>query len=170
MLPNRTAKFVLLLFIGALLGQPLALAQTVPVIGPLSAADQQYMSDSKAQLDALARSRLGERFSGDKDRDLAIIQTLLDRRLVKPDQTRELQAMGMILGDLLARELGMHWVVYSDRVGRSRALRMAETEHYLFPVTSISRRVEADAPVDVAAVYAKQYGLMAPYRRQLPFQ
>ncbi|WP_279246193.1 DUF3806 domain-containing protein [Candidatus Litorirhabdus singularis] len=128
------------------------------------------MSDSKAQLDALARSRLGERFTGSKDRDLTILQMILDRGLVKPDQKRELQAMGIILGDLLARDLGMHWVVYSDHVGRSRALRMATTDHYLFPVTAISRRVEADAPVDVAAIYTKQSQLMAPHRRQLPFQ
>lgn len=170
MLKSRAAKLALLLLSAALMGQPTAAAQSAPTIASLSVADKQFMTDSREQLDVIARSQLGRQFSGAKDNDLDIIQTLLDRRLVNAHQTRELQAMGVYMGDILARELGMKWVIYSDRVGRSRALRMGQTDYYLFPVTMIARRVEADAPVDVKAVYDKAFELMVPYRRALPFQ
>ena len=37
--------------------------------------------------------------------------------------------MGVIMGDLLAADLKLHWVIYEDRQGRSRALR--DGERYL---------------------------------------
>ena len=118
----------------------------------------------------LAAASLGRRFNGNKNSDLQILQLLLDRRLVTPEQTRELQAMGVIMGDLLAADLDMHWVIYEDRQGRSRALRYRETEEYLFPITMISRRQEADNHTPVAAIYQKAYDIIAPLRPALPFR
>ena len=46
------------------------------------------------------------------------------------------------MGDLLAVELGMHWIVYEDDMGRSRALRYQQSEVVLFPITMIARRRE----------------------------
>jgi hypothetical protein len=98
------------------------------------------------------------------------LQDLLDRRLVRKGQTVELQAMGVIMGDVLAADLDMDWVIYSDKHGRSRALRMGKTDNFLFPITMISRRVEAGAKVDVEAVFEKARSSIEPYRQDLPFQ
>ncbi len=40
-------------------------------------------------------------------------------------------------------------------LGRSRALRLRQTEVVLFPVTMISRRVEHDVPFRVEELYRK---------------
>jgi hypothetical protein len=78
--------------------------------------------------------------------------------------------MGVVMGDLLSRELDMPWVIYEDELGRSRALRVGETDYLLFPVTMISRRYEADARVDVQAIYDRAVELMRPHLPPRPFQ
>ncbi len=139
-------------------------------IGDLSDLDRQYMTQQRDSLNNLAATELGRRFNQTRANDLQILQLLLDRRLVRPDQTRELQAMGVIMGDLLAEDLGMHWVIYEDRQGRSRALRYRQTDEYLFPITMISRRREADNQTPVAEIYQKAHDIIAPLQPELPFR
>ncbi|MFT4614231.1 MAG: hypothetical protein ACI9NT_001375 [Bacteroidia bacterium] len=122
-------------------------------IEDLSSVDRQYMEQQRVSLKALAARHLGRQFNGQRETDLAILQALLDRRHVRQDQTLELQAMGVVMGDLLAKELHLDWVVYIDKHGRSRALRYRETDNYLFPITLISRRREADNLTPVSAIY-----------------
>jgi hypothetical protein len=158
------------LSVAALLVAVTAAAQNNVRIGELSDMDRQYMTQQRDSLQSLASTELGRSFSGDRNNDLQILQLLLDKRLVKPDQTRELQAMGVIMGDLLAASLDMHWVIYEDAHGRSRALRYKETDEYLFPVTMISRRREADNDTPVADIYQKAYDIIAPLKPAVPFQ
>lgn len=139
-------------------------------ISPPSNVDKHYMSQQRALLQDLSSRNLGHGFTGDRDRDLDLLQSLLDKRLVRADQTRELQAMGIIMGDLLAAELDMHWVIYEDRVGRSRALRYKETDSFLFPVTMISRRREVGNETPVTEIYNKARGIIEKSRPALPFQ
>jgi hypothetical protein len=149
---------------------PGALGQDNVRIGELSYLDLQYMAQQRETLSELVERNLGRQFNGSRDNDLELLQLLLDRRLVRPDQTRELQAMGVIMGDLLAADLDMHWVVYEDSLGRSRALRYRETDNYLFPMTMISRRREADNRTPVKEIYQKAYDIIAPLRPDMPFQ
>lgn len=158
------------LALGLALGCLAANGQGNVNIGELSYLDKQYMDQQRALLADLVATNFGARFSGVKDHDLRLLQSLLDRGIVQPDQTRELQAMGITMGDLLAADLGMHWVVYEDRLGRSRALRYQQTSEYLFPVTMISRRQEADNDSPVIAIYQKAYDIIEPLRTPLPFQ
>jgi hypothetical protein len=156
---------------------PLLILLTVPAaaqdrvwISELTPLDRQYMTHQRANLDDLARRHLGQGFVGQKYRDLDLLQRLLDRGLVRSDQTAELQAMGMVMGELLADELGMHWVVYEDKLGRSRALRYRETDNYLFPMTMISRRQAAANQTPVADIYQRAVATITPHRTPLPFQ
>jgi hypothetical protein len=139
-------------------------------ISALGSLDRQFMEQQRNRIDELARFDLGRQLQADKNHNLDILQTLLDRRVVIANQTVELQAMGVVLGDLLAAELGMKWVIYEDRYGRSRALQLGSSDNFLFPITMISRRVEAGAQVDVSAVYEKAYKIIEPYRTPLPFR
>lgn len=141
-----------------------------PRIEALSALDNQYMQGQRELIGELAAVELGRRFSGERDRDLAILQALLDRGLVDGGQTRELQAMGIVMGDLLAAELDMHWVVYIDRVGRSRALRYRDSDEVLFPVTMISRRREVGNDDAVVEVYRQARDRALANRQARPFQ
>lgn len=145
-------------------------AQEPPEIGQPSALDRQFMERQRDDLEAIARRHFGRGFSGETDRDLDLLQRILDEDLVQADQKRELQAMGVILGDLLAKELDMHWVIYEDEVGRSRALRYRDGDLYLFPMTMISRRREAGDLTPVAVIYASAVDEIRAELPPLPFQ
>ena len=147
-----------------------AQGDTPPRISELSTVDIQYMNNQRALIGDLTRSNFGSAFNRNKDHDLDLLQRLLDRDLVKPNQTAELQAMGIIMGDLLSADLDLHWVTYEDSVGRSRALRYRQSEEYLFPVTMISRRREADNRTSVNDIYQKAYDIMKANKPPLPFQ
>ena len=170
-MPMKRLMTILCLVAGLMV--PTAFAQfeaTGPRVSPLTRIDRDFMEDQRQSVDELARIHLGRQIRGDKANDLEVLQQLLDGNLVRPDQTVLLQGMGVVMGDLLSEELGMPWVIYEDDLGRSRALRAGTTDHYLFPVTMISRRVEAGAPVDVDAVYDKAVSLIEPHLPQRPFQ
>ncbi len=145
-------------------------AQGKVVITALSPVDHQYMEQQRSLLDDLARIKLGGRFTGSKDHDLNLLQRMLDDEVVTSNQVRELQAMGVIMGELLARELSMHWVIYDDKLGRSRALRYRDSDNYLFPMTMISRLRTAGNLKSVADIYRSAYDTLKPLTRQLPFQ
>jgi hypothetical protein len=145
-------------------------AQAPAVISEPSKLDLQFMEQQRQILQDLSVGHLGRQFSGNKARDLDLLQTLLDQRLVGADQTRELQAMGVIMGDLLAAELDMHWVIYEDREGRSRALRYRDTDTFLFPITMIARRREVGNTTPVIDIYQKAYDIIDSSRPKLPFQ
>ncbi len=147
----------------------ISIASETPKISELTPLDLQYIQTQKFAIEEIARS-LGQRFNGSVDNDIALLQRLLDSRKIGHTMTRELQAMGFILGDLLAKELNMHWVIYQDTHGRSRALRYKDSENYLFPVTMISRRREVKNLTSVESIYNKAYKTIDPIRDPLPFQ
>jgi hypothetical protein len=122
---------------------------------PLSAADRELLQEQRWRVDALARRHVGAGLTGRSLEDLRILQEILDRAPPAPDETRELQALGVALGDVMAAQLGLSWVVFEDELGRSRALRLGGTDVVVFPVTMISKRVERDVPFRVEELYRK---------------
>ena len=67
-------------------------------IEPLTAIDQQFMSDQRVRVEQLA-NRLGRNLSGQATRDIDTLQRLLDDGLVPSTDTLTLQAMGVVFGD-----------------------------------------------------------------------
>ncbi|EED35146.1 conserved hypothetical protein [Luminiphilus syltensis NOR5-1B] len=130
-------------------------------IDPLSAIDRQFMAGQRQTIEALANQQ-GRQLTGDPDRDIDTLQAILDRGLVARDDTLTLQAMGIVLGDLLGSTLDMDWVVYRDRAGRSRALRYRDREIFLYPVTMISKRWEAGSQRPIASIYAEAVSKTKP--------
>ena len=132
--------------------------------------DLAYMERQMDLLEELGRNNFGRGLSGDKDRDLALMQRLLDQSLVRASQTAELQAMGMVMGNHLAEEFDLHWVIYEDHLGRSRALRYRDSDAYVFPMTLVSRRVEGGNRVELQKLYDKAAQNVVELRPKLPFQ
>lgn len=122
---------------------------------PLTNADNTWLDAQRERINALSQRNYGTLLRGDAAHDLRILQRLLDENVVRADKVASLQAMGVILGDLLARELGMRWVVIIDDMGRARGLQLGTGNNFLFPITMISRRAEIGMRVDVAALYQK---------------
>lgn len=139
-------------------------------VNELSYLDNQYMRSQRNLIEDTVRRSLGSSFTGDPSFDVPVLQRLLSEGKVLPHQRQELQAMGIILGDLLAEKLGMEWVIYEDDLGRSRALQLNGTDNFLFPVTMISRRVEAGNTTPVQAIYDKAVTTIEPLIPPKPFE
>lgn len=120
---------------------------------PSSPLDQQYRQSQIDRIAELARLKMGTPLNGKLKNDLQVLQRLLDQRWVRSQQVEQLQAMGIVLGELLRKQYGLQWVTYIDKLGRSRALQIPGTNEFIFPVTQISRRAEVGIEVDVSAVY-----------------
>jgi len=111
-------------------------------------------SQKQRQLaDELARRHLGTPLTGGEIRDLETLQRLLDGRFIDREDVFDQQALGLALGDVMAKNLDLHWVVVDDDYGRSRALRWKEEEDLFFPVTLISKRIQQRRPVEVDDLY-----------------
>ena len=138
-------------------------------ISALTPLDRQYMDTQRELANELTLRYYGARCCRSVA-ELDYLQRLSEDGYVSPGQTRELQALGVVLGDFLAAELDMHWVIYEDIQGRSRALQLGETDNYLFPVTMISRRREAGDQTPVAEIYQEAVEAIEAVRPPLPFQ
>ena len=125
-----------------------------PVIVKDLNTGQQYTLDSDRQsMKELATRRLGVlSFKQDK-KDLEVIQKLIDKKTIHQNEVRDWQSLGVVFGDVLAEELGLHWVSYQDDLGVSKALRWKDTENYVFPVTMFSKRVKYKDEIIVSDIF-----------------
>jgi hypothetical protein len=118
-------------------------------------ADQAANSDRQRKLvDQIARQKLGQQL-GRTIADLPTLQRILDEKLLGSNPDDMLQALGVVLGDVLVAQAGYRWISFHDHRGRSRALRSRDGKTVAFPVTAISRIVEMKHRPDVAGVYAE---------------
>jgi len=132
---------------------------------PLSDSDRTLLERQREVARELARRHVGAPLSGSSREDLRVLQDLLDKEVLSPDRTAELQALGVALGDVMAAHFGLDWVVFEDELGRSRALRLDETEVVIFPVTMLSKRVEKRVPFRVDELWSKTETTLAESRR-----
>lgn len=110
-------------------------------------------SQRRAAKDLLARYLGVVSVKGTRD-DLRVLQQLVDREILRKTQVEEWQSIGVLFGDVLAREFSLTWVSYEDELGTNKALRYRETDNYIFPVTLFSKRAKFDEEIDMYEVYA----------------
>ena len=156
-------------------------------IEPLDPASLRKLKKQRELVTTLARRHVGSTLSGDPSNDLRILQRLYDRvprrdRRLAPfgeravtDNERifEIQALGVALGDLMALNFDLEWVMFEDQRGRGRALNVKGTRDLVFPVSMISRLYEVSLPVDLRAIYDETAATLAlrpekPNRPKLP--
>ena len=131
-------------------------------IEPLTTVDRQFMDNQRDRVEQLA-NQLGRRLTGNIDRDIDTLQRLIDGKLVTSSDKLMLQAIGVVFGDLLKSRLKMDWVIYRDKLGRSRALSFLEAEIYVFPITMISRRLEAGSKRQLKSLFNETVSKTKPY-------
>jgi len=121
----------------------------------LSLGQRYVLSTQRREVADLAARRLGIiKLKGDKS-DLSILQNIVEKKLIRQEDVRGWQGLGIVFGDVLAAEFDLHWVSYADDVGTSKALRWRKTENYVFPVTMFSKRKQFNEKIDVFAVFDK---------------
>ncbi len=155
------SRYLLILFCSLVPAMPTG---AEPLLTSLSSLDQAYLEQQQQRIDELAARNLGRRLRGDRT-DIELLQGLLDRRVIGATDESGLQALGIVMGNILASEYGLNWVIYSDSMGRSRALHIRAKE-CLFPSTMIARRARAGIAVDVDAIYRKAVGTVERIRME----
>jgi Domain of unknown function (DUF3806) len=84
---------------------------------------------------------------------LVLLDTILRNEWIAQEETLKLQCLGITFGDALAQKLGLEWCAVEDEYGRDPALRLEGTSIVVFPLTTISKRVERGEAVDVVALF-----------------
>jgi hypothetical protein len=86
--------------------------------------------------------------------DLALIQQALDAKVIEPEATYSLQALGIAFGKVFIENNEFYdWWMVEDEYGRDPAIRYKETTLLAFAQTMISKRVERGDPVSVVEMY-----------------
>ena len=131
--------------------QPEPVQMTVEV---LSFGQRFIMSQQRGEVEDLIARHVGiVRLHGDHT-DLDAMQQLVEKQVVKED-VKSWQAMGVVMGDLMADEFDLHWVSVIDELGESKALQWQDTMDFVFPVTLLSKRKQFGEKIDIPAIYEK---------------
>lgn len=132
--------------------------------------DKKHMEEEILNINTLVQSKLGVVIRRDLT-DLTSLQRIIDNKLVKSDDYKTLQAMGVVLGNVMQADFptALEWKVYSDDLGRSRALCVHNTKNCLFPVTMLQRRIESGIHPDVKKIYHDSILTMEKHLPQLPY-
>jgi hypothetical protein len=138
-------------------------------ITALSEADQRRLRDQRAVVEKLMADQSSRQNYQTAAGKLGTIRAILDAGTFKPDQTYELQCLGIVLGDAFVQDLKMEWVMVEDPQGRDPAVRLPGTSIILFPLTMISKRVERGERVDVFDLYNGVAAKVEEVRRQGAF-
>lgn len=87
-------------------------------------------------------------------RDLDWLQRIVDERLLWPDQVESLEAMGVVLGEVLVAESdGFRWWRATDGGLVRKVLRWRETPTCYAAGEIIVQRFQADLPVDIWSMH-----------------
>jgi hypothetical protein len=120
-----------------------------PKFTELSAEDTARLEQQRAVVLAAARERYGTPALTRTRSDLPVLQRLIDERVFNKAQTYELQCLGVALGDVLASELPLRWVMVTDEFGTDPTLRFKQMTLQVNALTIISKRIERDEQVSV---------------------
>lgn len=74
--------------------------------------------------------------------DIPTLHSLLDGGPYTSDASAELAVFGTVYGDVLAQEIGLHWVVITDDIGSDYALQFQDKKVFVFPRSMLLKRVE----------------------------
>jgi hypothetical protein len=84
---------------------------------------------------------------------LEVLEVILRNGWIESAETVKLQSLGIAFGDALAQRLGLSWVTVEDELGRDPALILKGTSIKVFPLTTISKRIERGEVVDVYELF-----------------
>lgn len=162
-------KLLLIIFTSLMCGISFAQSSKEgPVLEELRWVDNGYLERQRNVVDEIGRSEFGTRVRKDIG-DLRLLQRIIDEGLINQTQRQQLQAMGVVLGDVYVNELGLEWRVYKDEEGKSRAVCVPKTSHCLFPITMISKRASLGVKPNVRELYDKGISLIADHLPKLPY-
>jgi len=123
------------------------------VVSDLTRVQIQHLASMRLIAKDLLARKAGVISIKGRQQDVAALQRMVDRRVLRTDQIEEWQAMGVLFGDILVNEFSLVWVRYEDELGISKALRWRKTDNFVFPVPVFSKRVKYREKINVQAIY-----------------
>lgn len=84
---------------------------------------------------------------------LTLLDTILKSNWIETGETVKLQSLGITLGDIFVQEMNFVWVQVEDEYGIDPAIQLPDTTIILFPLTMISKRIEAGQDVNIYDLY-----------------
>lgn len=127
--------------------------QSPQKITPLVDADQKRLEDQRAVVEKFLLDEGSRQTYQEVSGKLGTIQSILDSKTFRPNQTYELQCLGIVLGDAFVQKSKMEWAMVEDESGRDPAVRLPGTTIIVFPLTMVSKRVERGERVDVVDLF-----------------
>ena len=120
---------------------------------PLDIEQLAHMDRQRAFVSQLVATHLpNRRITGTKE-DFAVLQAIVDSRLIDKDNTWKLQSLGIIFGDALITAIdGLAWWEMSDKWGTDPVLRYRTSTLQMGAMTMISKRVEDGRDVNVKQI------------------
>ena len=104
---------------------------------PLTAKESQILSSDRNAVE----SALGRKILSGTQADLPALQALLTAAPRKFSGSRALASLGTAFGDVLASEIGLNWVMVTDRLGTDHALQFQNAQVFVFPRSMLLKRV-----------------------------
>lgn len=85
--------------------------------------------------------------------DFTTLQEIVNKKVLSPKQTWELQALGICFGDALTSFIpGLNWILVTDEYGTDPTLRYRNSSLQINALTMISKRIEGGEDVNIAAM------------------
>jgi len=98
---------------------------------------------------------------------LRLLETITNSGWIEPTETWKLQSLGVTFGDALSEKMGLSWVAVEDEYGRDPALHDYGTTIVVFPLTTISKRIERGERVDIRELFDQACQSISRLRREL---
>ncbi|WGO96686.1 DUF3806 domain-containing protein [Saccharophagus degradans] len=144
--------FTLLLLL--IIGQEVMSEEVNIVFVPLPSESIAQMDNQREYVSTLVSKYFQKQVITKSESDFELIQFIVNENILKPEQSWELQSLGVVLGDALAAEIdGLSWWQVTDEYGTDAVLRYKQTTLQIGAKTMISKRVENGSEVDVKHMY-----------------
>ena len=117
--------------------------------GQLSSADWSMLREQVATIQAVVKKRYGVTFD-QTIADLAPLQKLIDDGVYDDTHPDELRAIGAVLGNVVAKQLGFEWILADDEP----ALKLKAANNLVVkPLKIIGERLRVAQRVDITSVF-----------------
>lgn len=97
---------------------------------------------------------------------LILLDAILSSDWIERDETVKLQSLGITLGDIIVQDMGFQWIEVKDEYGNDPAVQFPGTSIIVFPMTMLSKRIEAGETVDIYKMYADLKGKLQEIKRK----
>jgi hypothetical protein len=111
-------------------------------VSPLTSEDLQGLSSDRDWVNSLLAGFGSTAKLTQSREDVPTLHSLLDGGPYTADASAELAVFGTVYGDVLAKEIGLHWVVVTDNIGSDYALQFQDKQVFVFPRSMLLKRVE----------------------------